>query len=104
MITIDISEFNSNEENLLELIEGLEDIRQAVSDMIEDLSENNQPEEALEILEDAAVQLGLISDSLDTAVLLIDQEEFEDSDEEEEDEGLLWAGIAYGDRNFPEDK
>ena len=104
MITIDISEFNSNEENLLELIKGLEDIRQAVSDMIEDLSENNQPEESLEILEDATVQLGLISDSLDTAVLLIDQEEFEDSDEEEEDEGLLWAGIAYGDRIFPEDK
>ena len=104
MITIDISEFNSNEENLLEMIKGLEDIRRAVSDIIEDLSENNQPEEALEILEDAAVQLGLLSDSLDTVVLLIDQEEFEDSDEEEEDEGLFWAGITYGDRNFPEDQ
>ncbi len=104
MITIDVSEFNSSEENLLELIKGLEDIRRVVSDMIEDLSESNQPEEALELLEDADVQLGLISDSLDTAVLLIDQEEFEESDEDEENDGLLWAGIAYGDQIFPEDK
>ena len=79
-ITIEIPDLASDEDKILEIINGLEDIGAALDDII-----LNEDSEAAECMETAVDAVNSAIESLDTVVALLDMEDA-DEDEEEDDE------------------
>ena len=80
-ITIEIPDLASDEDKILEIINGLEEIGAALDDIILD-----EDSEAAECMEAAVDAVSSAIESLDTTVALLDLEDVDDEDDEEEDD------------------
>lgn len=91
---IDISEFATTEEKLLELSDTLESIKSALEEIIDDLDcddkETDSLEEASELIDDAIDAIGDAVDDLEEEELELD----EDADDEADDLGGLHIGVV----------
>ena len=73
MITIDISQWNSKEGKLLEIVSGIERIREIVSEIAGGIEDPGA--EVEELFEDIDLHLVSIVDEVDTAIALMEKTE-----------------------------
>ena len=78
-ITIEIPDLASDEDKILEIINGLEEIGTALDDIILD-----EDSEAAECMETAVDAVSSAIESLDTVMALLDMEDVDEDDEEED--------------------
>ena len=86
-ITIDIPDLASDEDKILEIINGLEEIRAVLNDIVLD-----EDSEAVETMERAIDDVDSAIETLDLAVDLLDMEDV-DEDEERDDGDEETSGI-----------